>query len=32
MEPVRRVFLTMKDTDIENGDYVVIALDEDDEL
>ena len=32
MESVRRTFLTMKDTDIENGDYVTIALDEDNEL
>ena len=32
MESVRRAFLTMKDTDIENGDYVTIALDEDNEL
>lgn len=32
MESIRGAFLTMKDTDIENSDYVAIALDEDDEL
>lgn len=32
MEAVRRAFLTMKDTDIESGDYVAIAIDDDDEL
>ena len=32
MESVRRAFLTMKDSEIENGDYVAISIDDDDEL
>lgn len=32
MENVRRSILTMKDSDIENGDYVTVSLDDDDEL
>ena len=32
MDNVRRSILTMKDSDIENGDYVTVSLDDDDEL
>ena len=32
MENVRRTFLTMNDSEIENGDYVAIPLDDDDSL
>lgn len=32
MESIRRSFLMMKDSDIENGDHVTIPLDDDDEL
>ena len=32
MDSVRRAFLTMKDSEIENGDYVAISIDDDDEL
>lgn len=32
MESIRRSFLTMKDSDIENSDHVTILLDDDDEL
>ena len=32
MESIRRSFLMMKDSDIENGDHVTIPLDNDDEL
>lgn len=31
-ESIRRVFLTMKDTEIESGDYVSVPIDDDDEL
>lgn len=32
MESIRSAFLSMKDADIENGDYVAISIDDDDEL
>ena len=32
MNHVRMAFLTMKDSEIENGDYVAISIDDDDEL
>ena len=32
MENVRKSILTTKDSDIENGDYVAVSLDDDDEL
>lgn len=32
MDNVRKSILTMKDSDIENGDYVTVSLDDDDEL
>ena len=32
MDNVRRSIQTMKDSDIENGDYVTVSLDDDDEL
>lgn len=32
MKNVRNTFLSMKDDEIENGDYVAVAIDEDDEL
>ena len=32
MENVRRSIITMKDSDIENSDYVTVSLDDDDEL
>ena len=31
-ESIRRVFLTMKETEIESGDYVSVPIDDDDEL
>lgn len=32
MEKIRRAFLSMKDADIENSEYVAVAIDDDDEL
>lgn len=32
MEAIRKSFLTMKDSDIENSDHVAVPVDEDDEL